>query len=288
MIPAPIRYERPTTIEAAVEALVEYGESARPLAGGQSLIPWMRLRRLRPDVLVDLARIPDLAGVRPEKGSVRVGALATHHAVAGSEYLAGLPLFADAGRDLGDVQVRNRGTVVGALAHAAPTGDWSAVALATGATLNITGPSGLRSTPVDRFFTGPFQPDLRPGEVITEMVVPTGGRTVSAYAKLASGAFAFALAGVAVVATTDARGTVTSARLAATGVTTSPIRLSTLEAMMMGRHLDPDTIAAVADAAPDGVDAMTDEAASAEYRLHLLSVGCRRALTTAARRQLVA
>ena len=288
MIPASIRYERPATIEAAVEALFQYGQNARPLAGGQSLIPWMRLRRLTPDVLVDLAGIRGLAGVRPEAGSVRVGALATHHAVAGSPNFAGLPLFADAGHDLGDVQVRNRGTVIGALAHAAPTGDWSAVAIAAGATLNIFGPSGLRSTPVDQFFTGPFQPDLKPGEVITEMIVPTGGPTVSAYAKLSSGPFAFALAGVAVVATTDAQGTVISARLAATGVTTSPVRLSTSEALMMGRALDPDAIAAAAEAAPHGIHAMDDQAASADYRLHLLSVACRRALTTAARRQLTA
>jgi carbon-monoxide dehydrogenase medium subunit len=252
------------------------------LAGGQSLIPLLRLRLATPAVLVDLAGIPGLAAVGPADEGVAIGPLATHHQVAASGLLAGLALFADAAHDLGDVQVRNRGTFIGALAHADPAADWPAVALAAGVTLHVTGPGGTRSAPIDGFFRSPFAPALRPGELVTLATVPAaaGGRRVSAYVKLADGASGYALAGVAAVLVVE-NGSVASARIAATGVAATSRRLPAAEAALAGRALDADSVAAAAAAAPEGIEALADQAASADYRLHLLSVACRRALTTA-------
>ncbi|HXM58924.1 MAG TPA: FAD binding domain-containing protein [Candidatus Dormibacteraeota bacterium] len=282
MIPAPLRYERPATIDEAVALLARHGEDARPLAGGQSLVPMLRFRLASPAVLVDLAGIPGLAAVGPADDGVAIGPLATHHQVGASGLLAGLPLFADAAHDLGDIQVRNRGTFVGALAHADPAADWAAVALAAGVTLHLTGPGGTRSTSMDGFSPSPFAPDVRPGELITLATVPSAGgdRRASAYVKLADGASGYALAGVAAVVTVE-DGVVASARIAATGVAATPCRLPTAEAALAGRALDADSVASAAAAAADGIEALSDHAASADYRLHLLSVACRRALTSA-------
>ncbi len=285
MIPAPVRFQRPASITEAVTALANGGDEARPLAGGQSLIPMLRLRLLTPELLVDLTGIPGLRGLRAGPDGVTIGALATHHQVMTSSHLASLTLFADAGRHLGDLQVRNRGTFAGNLAHADPAGDWPAVALAAGLTLGIAGPQGERSASADGFFTYAFTPDLQPGEILTGVTVPAfpAGRTVSAYVKLANGASGYALAGVAVVAVVD-DGIVTSAKAAATGVATAPLLLPRVAEVLTGKPLDSGSAVAAAAEAPEGVHAMSDRAASADYRLHLLSVACRRALLSAAAR----
>ena len=264
MIPAATDYLRPASLDEALAAL---GDSeAKVLAGGQSLLPLMKLRVVRPSLLVDLGGL-DLAGVSIEDAALRIGALTTWDALARAPELERPALggLADCARVIGDLQVRNRGTVAGSLAHADPSADAPAALLALGASLELRSPAGSRTLPLADFLRGPFTTALEPAEIVTQISVPLPDKGAgSAYAKVEHPASGFALAGAGAVVRPDGTATV-----AVTGI---------------GSHqfasAEDELAAALAE-----VEVYGDDFASAEYRRHLAGVVARRALDRAEERR---
>jgi carbon-monoxide dehydrogenase medium subunit len=280
MIPAAFEFLRPQTIEAALELLAQHGSDAKVLAGGHSLLPAMKLRLAQPAKLIDLARIPDLDGIRLEQDRVIIGAMTTHQAIASSALLAGrCPLLPEVARKVGDVQVRNRGTLGGSLAHADPAGDWPAAMLALDAEIVVVGRGESRAIPAGDFFVDLYETALRPGELIREISVPVTAATV-AYVKSSQRASGFALAGAAVVI--DARQK--SVRVGISGVAAKPFRATAVERKLAGKNLTAETIAAAAAGAAKGIEPLSDMHGSADYRAHLARVNTARALANAAKR----
>jgi carbon-monoxide dehydrogenase medium subunit len=274
VIPASFEYVRARSVEEAVELLAKHGDDAKLLAGGHSLLPAMKLRLAQPRLLIDIGRVPGLSGIREEDGRIAVGALTTHHEIESSEILAErCPLLPETASTIGDVQVRNRGTLGGSLAHADPASDWPAAILALEAEIEAVGPSGRRTIAARDFFVDLMQTALAPGELLTAVRVPATGRGV-AYEKFAQQASGFALAGAAVAIVDGA------ARVAVTGVAPKPYRAAAVEAAL-GR-LSPASIDAASERAADGIDPLGDLHGSPEYRAHLARVLTRRALRRAA------
>lgn len=276
MYPDQFEYFRPATIDEAVKLLAEHGDTAKVLAGGHSLIPAMKLRLARPGAVVDIGRIAGLSYVREADGRLAVGAMTTHAQVAASALLRDrCPLLPETAAHIGDVQVRNKGTIGGSLAHADPAADWPAAILALDAELEIAGPRGRRTIGADRFFVDLLQTAIAPDEILCEIRVAPTPRSV-AYEKTEQKASGFALAGVAVAI--GARGL----RVAVTGVAAKPYRATAVEqALGADRSLTPERIALAAAHAADGIDALGDMHASADFRVHLAQVNTRRALTRA-------
>src|SRR5262249_17852551 len=218
VIPAAFEYQAPTSVDEAVKLLDQLGDRAKVLAGGHSLIPIMKLRLAQPEVLVDIGRIGDLRQVRREDGRIAVGALVTHAEVMRNGALRdGCPLLAETAAEIGDIQVRNRGTLGGALAHADPAADYPAAILALDAEIVAQGPAGGRTIPAGEFFTGLLSTALAPNELLVEVRVPTyGSGTGGAYRKLPNKASHYAVVGVAALARLDG-GRVASLALAITG-----------------------------------------------------------------------
>jgi len=276
MYAASFDYHRPSTIEEAVALLAKHGDDAKLLAGGHSLIPAMKLRLARPRVVVDIARIETLTGLGESAGRVTIGSLTTHHAIESSALLkAKSPLLAEVASMIGDVQVRNKGTIGGSLAHADPAADYPAEILALDAEIDLASPRGTRTLKPGTFFVDLLQTAMAPDEILTEIRVPVTARTV-AYVKTEQKASGFALTGVAVVIGPD------GARVGVTGVAGKPYRAVAVEQALAG-HRTPtaEAIAAAAAHAADGVDALADIHASAEFRVHLAQVNTRRALARA-------
>lgn len=247
MIPATFEYLRPRTIEETVGLLAKHGEDARLLAGGHSLLPAMKLRLAQPKVLVDLGRISDLRAIREEGGRIAIGAMATHYDIESSELLSRVcPLMPEVASRIGDLQVRNRGTIGGSLAHADPAADWPAAILALGAELEAVGPGGRRVMAAKDFFQDLFRTALRPGEVLVSIRVPVTGKTV-AYEKFAQKASGFAICGVAAVIEQK------EARVAITGVAPKAYRARAVESVLRGR-LSAAVIPAAAGKAAQGVE----------------------------------
>jgi carbon-monoxide dehydrogenase medium subunit len=274
MIPAPFDYARADSVDHAVE-LLSSNEEAKVIAGGQSLLPLMRLRLARPSMLVDVSRIAGLSYIREDGDRIAIGAGTRHHDVAGSELLRGAcPIVAHAATEIGDPQVRHVGTIGGSCAHADPASDLPAVLLALGAEMVVRGTGGAaRVVPAEAFFKGLFEPDLSPTEVLTEIRVPktAGGWS---YVKFRRRANDWAIVAAAVV--TDGGGR-TAVALANMG--NRPLRAAGVEeALTTGA--DPVT---AAGRAPDGTSPPTDTFASAEYRRELSKVIVRRALEEALR-----
>lgn len=277
MIPAAFDYRKPQTLEEAVRFLSEAGEDAKVLAGGHSLLPAMKLRLAQPKVLVDIGRIRDLSYIRAENGRCVIGAMTTHHAIESSEVLLKkCPLLPEVARQIGDVQVRNRGTLGGSLAHADPAADWPAAILALDAELKIVGPNGSRTIPAAEFFVDLFQSALQPNEILQEISFPVTGRSV-AYVKFAQRASGFAIAGVAAVINAKAK----SVGIGITGVGAKAYRASAVEKELNGKAIKSANLQAASAHATDGIEALNDIHASAEYRLHLARVNTRRALELA-------
>ena len=286
MIPAPFDYVAPATLDEAVRVLAERGEDAKILAGGHSLIPAMKLRLAQPALLVDLGRIGGLSYIAERPGFVHLGAMTTHHQIESSELLRRVcPLLPECAAAIGDVQVRNKGTIGGSLAHADPAADWPAAALALGAQLVAVSPRGERTVGADDFFVDMLTTALEPDEILREIRVPLAPpRTGHAYLKAAQPASGFAVVGVAVALTLGAGGACESARVGVTGVGSKAYRASGVEQALTGGPLDADSIARAAARAAEGVDANSDLYASADYRRHLAAVYTRRAIETAAQR----
>lgn len=277
MIPVAFEYERATSVDDAVAKL---GAGGKLIAGGHSLVPLMKLRLSEPGRLIDIARIPGLAGIRESNGRIEIGATTTHQAIAASALLrARCPILAEAAAEIGDAQVRNRGTIGGSLAHADPAADLPAVMLALDAELHIAGAGGTRTVKAANFFQGFYTVDLQPSDII--VAVSFAATTPAAYAKLHQRASHYAVVGVA-VALDVSGGVITSARVAVTGATTHAVRLTDVEKALAGQKASADTIkAASAKAGAEIADVNADLHASADYRRAMLPVFTRRALEKA-------
>jgi carbon-monoxide dehydrogenase medium subunit len=282
MIPGEFEYVAPRSLKEATDLLATRRD-AKLLAGGMSLIPALKHRLATPATLIDLGRIPGLDGIAVRGGRVAIGALATHAALARAPELASLPLFADAGRVLGDRQVRNRGTFGGSLVHADPAADWTAVFLALGGEAVAVGPRGERVIPSGEFFTGMLTSALRPDEILTEVRLPAAARGGTAYEKLRQPASGFAIVGIAAQVALDGAGRCEAVALGVTGANAVPFRAASLEARLRGESLDDATLRRLC-ANVDELDPLEDIHASADYRRHLVSVFARRALLRAASR----
>ncbi len=271
MIPAPFEYYRPRTLGEAVRLL---SDDAKVLAGGHSLIPTMKLRLAQPKRLVDIAGIADLNYIREKDGQIAIGAMTTHYDIESSKLLAGhCPLLTEVAPQIGDAQVRNKGTLGGSLVHADPAADWPAAILALDAELEIAGPNGRRTVRAGDFFVDMLQTAVQPNEILVEIRVPVTGQSV-AYVKFAQKASGFAIAGVAVVIDEKNK----DVRVGITGVAPKPYRAKTVEqALRAGANF-----AAAAQKVADGVEPLSDIHASAEFRAHLARVNTRRALEQAA------
>jgi carbon-monoxide dehydrogenase medium subunit len=274
MIPAPFKYQRPRTLDEAITLLAEYGDDAKILAGGHSLIPAMKLRLAQPKVLVDLAGIGDLNYIREEQNAIAIGALTTHFEIESSTLLAGKsPLLTELAPQIGDVQVRNKGTIGGSLVHADPAADWPAAILALDAQLLIAGPDGGRVVSAGDFFVDMLQTTVKPNEILSEIRVPVTGQSV-AYVKFAQKASGFAIAGVAAVIDEKQK----DVRVGITGVAPKPYRARAVEQALRAGEEFP----AASQKAAAGIEPLSDIHASAEFRAHLARVNTQRALERAA------
>jgi aerobic carbon-monoxide dehydrogenase medium subunit len=277
MIAAGFDYHRPSSLTDALALLARHGDDARALAGGHSLVPAMKLRLAEPRVLVDLSRVPELRGIVEENGSIVIGAMTTHAELAASSLLATkCPLFAQAAPQIGDVQVRNRGTIGGSLAHADPAADWPPVVLALDAELEVAAATGSRRIPATEFFKDIMQTALRPGELLRAIRIRPSGTSV-AYVKTEQKASGFALCGVAAVANRSAN----SVAVAITGVSAVPFRARDVERALQNGPLTTERIANASRSAAAGAQLLSDIHGSQEYRAHLARVNVRRALERA-------
>ncbi|OGL59519.1 MAG: hypothetical protein A3J27_12425 [Candidatus Tectomicrobia bacterium RIFCSPLOWO2_12_FULL_69_37] len=285
MIPAAFGYERPATLEEALILLARHGEGARILSGGHSLLPVLKARLAHPGVLIDIGRIPALSGITRTAGGLRIGALTTHYEVESSPLVReACPLLAEAAGRIGDVQVRNRGTIGGSASHADPAADYPAALLALEAVLVASSPDGTRGIPAADFFTGPYENALKPGEILTAVEVassPAGSG--GAYLKAAQQASGFAICGVAALVTLSG-GSIASAKIGVTGVATPAYRARKAEEALAGKPASPESLRAAAALAAEGVDPLDDFHASAEFRVQLAKVYTERALAEALRR----
>jgi aerobic carbon-monoxide dehydrogenase medium subunit len=282
--PAEFTYHRPTSLDEAIDLLSRDGDT-RPLAGGHSLLPMMKLRLAEPQTIVDIGRIPGLDGIGQEGHALRIGALATHASVAASEEVRSqCPVLAVTAEGIGDRQVRNRGTIGGSLAHADPGADYPTVITALGATIVAQGPGGEREIAADDFFTGVFTTALEQGELVTAVRVPAmGDGAGAAYEKHRHPASGYAVAGVAALVKVE-NGKCAEARIAVGGVTGTPVRATAAEqAMEIGiSPVDEAAIASAAEKVPEALSsAIGDTYASGEYRVHLAQVLAKRAIGAA-------
>lgn len=281
MIPASFDYSAPETLSEALQLLGD--EEAKVLAGGQSLIPMLKLRLAQPARLVDLDRIPDLNFIAEDNGTIRIGAMTTHHQVESSDLLAqNCPLLAKTAAHIGDVQVRNRGTIGGSVAHADPAADYPAALLALEAQVKLASASGERVVALDEFLVDALTTSLEDGEILTEVHVPVEQAGVAtAYRTLIQPASGFAIVGAAVRLGVS-NGNVSFVRVALTGVGSKPYRASAVEQALEGGPANAEAFAAAAAHAAEGVDVLSDIHASAAYRASLAAVQTRRALEDAA------
>ncbi|EHY91003.1 FAD binding domain-containing protein [Saccharomonospora azurea] len=281
MIPAPFDYVRPSTVDEAVRALSEAGEDAKLIAGGQSLLPVLRLRMAAPTTLVDLGRISEMRGVRDDGDAIVIGAMTTHHEVVNDPLIADhAELLAKATATVADPQVRHRGTFGGSLAHADPAGDLLAPALALGAELVVRGMDGSRTVAATEFFSDFFTTSMRPDEILVEVRVPkhTGWR--AHYEKFNRVAQAWSIVAVAATVRTEG-GNIAEARVGLTNMASVPVRARAVEEALVGQPATTEAIRAAAERAAEGTSPTTDSNADAEYRQHLARVLTGRALTTA-------
>ena len=278
MKPAPFGYHRAASVADAVALLSAYEGTARVIAGGQSLIPMLNMRLLRPDALVDVNGLRELADVRPAGDATTLGALVRYTTIERSPLIAErLGLLPAVVRHIGDRQVRNRGTIGGSLAHGDPTGEMPLACLVLGATVKVTGPAGRRELPVAELYQGSYATVLEPDEVLTEVAFPRAPGYF-AFAEQCRRHNDFAVVSVAAVGDRGPDGTWTGVRVGLGGVADQPVLVTAAGAAISGSRLPDEAIAAAAEAALDVVDPPSDVRASAEYRRHLVPVYVRRVL----------
>ena len=277
MIPASFEYERAESPEHALELLREFGEEAKLLAGGQSLLPFMKLRLALPSALVDIGRLTELSYVREDGDRIALGALTTHEEVHRSELLrTACPLVAHAAGEVGDPQVRHLGTIGGSIAHGDPAGDLPAILLALEADIVVRGPGGERTVAALDFFRGAFETDLGPQELLVEIRIPRTAGAGWSYLKFHPRAQDWAIVGVAALVQ-RANGGVGSAAVGLTNMGPTPLRATAVERALAAGEAP----ATAAQAASEGTNPVSDPFASAEYRRELAKVLVRRALEEA-------
>lgn len=280
MRPAEFEYHRPGSLDEALSLL---GEESRPLAGGHSLLPLMKLRLSTPEALVDLAGVPGLDEIAEDGDALRIGALATHGSVVRSELVRSrCPVLAETAALIGDAQVRNRGTLGGSVAHADPAADYPTVLKALGATIAVAGSGGERDVAADDFFVDVFTTSLQPGELVVAAKVPsTPAGTGAAYLKHRHPASFYAVVGVAAVVSVE-NGSCTGARLTIGGVTGTSVHATAAAESLPGEPTSGESASAAADKVAEALpNPMSDTYASGEYRVHLATVLAKRALLVA-------
>jgi len=282
MFPAAFDYRAPATLSEALSILKERGDDAKVMAGGQSLIPLLKLRFARPEVVVDIARLPAMSSVKREDGHVSVGALVRHVDVERSKDLgAWLPLMVEASHWIADPLVRNRGTVAGSVCHADPSGDWGSVMLALGADLVARSTAGERVIHVDGFFAGPFTTTLRADEVVTEIRIPLAkGPSGGAYLKLERKVGDFATAGVAVQLELSG-GKIARAGIGLTAAGSTNVKAAEAERSLAGKEPSDKVFADAARLAAEAAEPKDDIRGSAAYKKDVIRVFVQRGLKTA-------
>ncbi len=282
MIPAAFDYKAPTTVEEALSAIAEAGDEGKVIAGGQSLLPVMRMRMNAPEVLIDLGKVESLRGISDEGDSIRIGAMATYQDVlddAGVE--EHLLLLHKVVETIADPQIRHRGTVGGSLAHADPAGDVGAAALALEATMVVTGSGGEREVPAGEFFLGLFETAVQEGELLTAIRFPKHTGWGAHYEKFVRVAHQWAI--VAVAATVKAEGsTITEARVGLTNMGDRPLRATSVEQALAGGSASEDAVRQACASVAEGTSPPSDLNGDADYRRQIAPVLTRRAVLAAA------
>lgn len=283
MIPTNFDYVMPKSLVDALRALGDRGENAKILAGGHSLLPLMKLRLANPTLLIDVSKIAGLNRVKQQGDKIVIGALATHYQIESSELLKkSCPLLGQTARAIGDVQVRNRGTIGGSLVHGDPAADWPAAILALGGQLKISGAKGEHWLDVEKFFLGPMTTAIEASEILTEIQLPAAPRRSGcAYLKMAQQASGFAIVGVAVSLRLDTKGRCEDIGIGVTGLGDKPFRPRAVEAQLRGNRLTAKLIEASAALVSGGIDPLEDLHAAADYRAHLARVFTGRAIQAA-------
>jgi carbon-monoxide dehydrogenase medium subunit len=286
MYPAAFEYLRPNSIGEALALLRQYGGDAKLLAGGQSLVPMMKLRIARPKVLIDIHRIAELNYIREEVGQIRCGAMTRHVEIEESELIRHkLPVLCEAASKIGDAQVRNRGTLGGGLAEADPAGDYGAVVLALNARMKCLGPRGERVIPAVEFFTFAYMTALENDEILTEISFPLPhSDSAGVYLKLERVAGDFAIAGAAVQMGLDGKRVCEAIGVGVAGAGTVPQKAISVESLLRGKTITPERIDEVGRLIQEEADPIEDLRGSASYKKKALSAILRRALAECLRR----
>ena len=281
MIPSKFDYVKPSSVEDAVRALAEGGEDAKILAGGQSLLPVLRLRLAAPTLLVDLGGIAELRGIRDDGDRIAIGAMTPYYDIVRDDLVnEHVRLLAQATETVADNQVRHRGTLGGALAHADPAGDLGATALALDAEMVIAGSSGTRTVPAAEFFTDYFTTAIGESEILTEIRFPKYTGWGSHYEKFNRTAQAWSMVAIAAALRVEG-GTIAEARVALTNMGTTPIRATGVEQALVGQRPTADAVRSAAERVTEGTSAPSDADAAADYREHLAKVLTGRAVLAA-------
>ncbi len=286
MIAQSFNYEAPDTLAKAIALLQKYGDEAKILSGGHSLIPMMKLRFATPECLIDINDIPGLSHIKEEGGVLKIGALTREAEVEHSDLLKKhFPIFGDVTKLIADPQVRNRGTLGGNLAHGDAANDHPAVMLALNATVIATGPDGERAIPIDEFFFGFYMTALQPDEILTEIQIPIPeGNTGNAYHKLERKVGDYATAGVAVQLTLDQSGNCTAAGIGLTNVNPTPLRAARSEQALLGKPITEASIAEAAQYASEDCSPSSDLRGSEEYKRAMVAVLVKRMIHKALER----
>jgi carbon-monoxide dehydrogenase medium subunit len=282
MIPAPFEYYSPRSLAEAITFLAAHRDDVKILSGGQSLLPLMKMRLAKPGYVLDIGRIPGLDAITADGDQLTLGAMVTHAQIEASELLKSrCPLLPKTATTIADVQVRNRGTIGGSIAHADPAGDLPAAILALDAEIKVAGPNGERLIKADDFFLGLLMSVLEPDEIVTAVRVPVTGTDKTSYLKAAPRSSGFAVVGVAVRIGLDAAGLCSRSAIAITGVADKAYRADRVERMLAGKKLDGQVVIEAAAEAVHNLDVIDDINGSAEYRTNLTQVYTARAIQAA-------
>jgi carbon-monoxide dehydrogenase medium subunit len=286
MFPASFGYVAARSVEDALDLMAKHGEDGKLLAGGHSLIPAMKLRLQSPRILIDLGTVAGLRGIRLDNNELVIGALTVHSDVAASDLVRKyLPGLAEAASVIGDMQVRNRGTIGGSVAHADPGADFPVILTALNAAFVVQSKAGTRIISVDDFFTDFFTTAMNANEILTEIHVPLpGAASGSAYTKLPHPASGYIVVSAGALITRQASGTCTASRIAIGGLGSGPLRAIATEMELQGKPLTPQLITSAAAKAADESDPVDDPYASADYKKYVATVYARKAIETAVER----
>ncbi len=282
MIPGSFDYYSPRSLSDAVKFLAEHKDDVKILSGGQSLLPLMKMRLAKPGYVLDIGRIPDLDTIVEDRDYLTIGGLVTYVQMESSSLLKErCPLLPQTATTVADVQVRNRGTIGGSIAHADPAGDMPAAILALDAEIKAVGPNGERWIKAGDFFLGLLMSALEPDEIVTAVKVPVTGSDKTAYAKAAPRSSGFAVVGVAVRMAVDAAAVCSRIAIGITGVTDKAYRADRVEKMLVGKKLEAQVIETAAREATHNIDVIEDINGSSEYRTHLTHVYVARTIQAA-------